>query len=186
MSTSEVRLAITGYTGSTSGGLGQGRGQPCSAPCAAVPLSRPASPSAWAAVPCENSPCARTQGIFPALLGGAPCRPPRRFSWLLGRAGLSAPVDSSPILLCAWHQSSQQDVTTDSGLFRAVVAADQHVQQVDSRRRRDSFFKCSFSGSRFCTAAVRECRLTRKAALRESFLVLFYGGEKKIVLLHEI
>lgn len=198
MSSSEVRLAIAGYTGWI---LGQGRGQPCDAPCTAVPPSLPASPSAQAAAPCENSPYGSrfsgdVLGNWPhgsrssgGLLGASRgCSPPTPGS-SAGSSGepaarrLGADCDSSPVTtsftLCV---ASEQPAGCNYrlGLFRAVIAAGQHVQQVDSRRRRDSFCKCSFSGSSFCTAVDRECRLTRKAALRESFLILFYDvGEKR-------
>lgn len=164
-------------------GWGKEEGSPAVLP---APPSPPASPSAQAAAQCENSAYSSHSGD----LSGAPrgCSLPTPWAVQLApresRPLSSFPVTTSFSLCVASEQPAGCNYRL--GLFRAVIAAGQHIQQVDSRRRRDSFFKCSFSGSSFCTAADRECRLTRKAALKESFLILFYGGRKKIVLLHEV
>lgn len=125
-----------------------------------------------------------SQGIFLALLGVLLPTPRvvQLAPWESRPLGAwEPPLDSSPVTTSfAPCVASEQPAGCNYGLglFR-TVAADQRVQQVDSRRRRGSFFKCSFSGSSFCPTVDRECCLTRKAALRESFLVLFDdGGEK--------
>lgn len=128
MSTSKVRLAIAGYTGLTSGGLGQGRGQPCSAPCTAGPPSRPVSPSARAAAQCEIL----LYGSHSEDLLGPPqgCSPPT--SWAVQLApwesqalsALEPTVGSSPVTtsftLCV---ASEQPAGCNYrlGLFRAVL-----------------------------------------------------------------
>lgn len=91
MSTSDMRLAITGYTRLTSGALGQGRGQSCRAPCTAGPPARPASPTAPATVGCENSTYGSCLWVFPVLLGGAPRQPP-------GGSAASSGEPASPCL----------------------------------------------------------------------------------------
>lgn len=151
-----------------------------------MPPLWPVSSSAWAAVRPKLAVGLRLLWSFlRALLRGA-------FQWPLGgsagswqsrlldtlEAANSSPVATSFTLCVASEQPSGCNYRLR--LFRAVVAADQHVQQVDSWRRRDSFFKCSFSGSSFWTAVDRECCLTRKSALKESFLVLFYGKDHSL------
>lgn len=89
------------------------------------------------------------------------------------------PPLSPPLLRCVWHRSSQQDVTIDSDYLGLSLLLANAYGRLTHEGEGFLFFKCSFPGSSFCTAVDRECCFSRKAAVGESFLVLFYDGGKK-------
>lgn len=89
----------------------------------------------------KTQPTARARGSVRCSLGVLPASP--RLVRLAPLRALEPTVNSSPVTtsftLCV---ASEQPAGCNYrlGLFRAVAAADQHVQQVDSCRRRDYFF----------------------------------------------
>lgn len=89
------------------------------------------------------------------------------------------PPLSPPLLRCVWHRSSQQDVTIDSDYLGLSLLLANAYGRLTHEGEGFLFSKCSFPGSSFCTAVDRECCFSRKAAVGESFLVLFYDGGKK-------
>jgi len=143
---------------------------------------RPASPSAPAVVRWQSSNSPSQPGtcwVLPGEPRAQALQLAPRESRALGTmepTGDCPPATTSSAPCVAWEQPA--GCSCRLGLVRAVNVAGKHVRQVGSRRR-DSVFKCSFSGSSFCTAVDRECRLARKAALREFPRFVLWWGTKR-------